>query len=258
MRKIYAFEKLHTFLDNKKYPKVTSEGFEVIKTDFSKAFKEGKISFEGDGIYLEYKGKKWRGYMFMGEQIGENEFRGNYRVKFYNDYPKFHLKKCDVIEDFIKNNKFNQFYIWSNDKHIDVLDRDTKEIHKEQQLRLCAKCRSMLINPENTTYEFYETLKKEGIFIEEKVEVDIFGYTRNWNVLSKEIRKKRNYTCEQCNIQVDKKDRKYIHIHHKDGDKLNNSESNLQCLCISCHSEHHPHKISKKDLEKFSEKYKSK
>ena len=32
-------------------------------------------------------------------------------------------------------------------------------------------------------------------------------------------------------------DRMYWETHHKNGDKLNNNDSNLECLCISCHAD---------------------
>ena len=30
--------------------------------------------------------------------------------------------------------------------------------------------------------------------------------------------------------------KQYMHVHHKNGDKLNNKENNLQCLCLYCHA----------------------
>lgn len=116
----------------------------------------------------------------------------------------------------------------------------------------------MLVNAENTTLEFYESLDKESIFTEEVVQTDIFGYTLHWESISNAYRRKQNYICERCGIQVDKKDKRFIHTHHKDGDKLNNSESNLECLCISCHSQvdkNHTEKTNQRDLEIFLERY---
>lgn len=260
MKKLYSFEKLHQFLDDRNYPKVSTDGFQVIKTDFSKAFREGKISFEEDGIYLEYQGKKWRGYMFMGEQIGKNAFRGNYSVEKYDDYPRFHLKKCSVIANFIDKGIFHHFYIWANDRYTDVIDRDTEELHTDVVLKLCSRCKNLMKDDiENTTLEFYESLDKESIFKEEIVQTDIFGYTLYWQSISNAYKRKQNYTCEQCGIQVEKKDRRFIHTHHKNGDKLNNSESNLECLCILCHSQvdkNHTEKTNPRDLEIFLERYK--
>ena len=67
--------------------------------------------------------------------------------------------------------------------------------------------------------------------------MDIFGYTRNWDDISRKYREKHDYTCEECGLRIDNLyDRQYIHVHHIDANKLNNTESNLRCLCLRCHS----------------------
>lgn len=38
--------------------------------------------------------------------------------------------------------------------------------------------------------------------------------------------------CERCGAGVD-------HVHHRDGDKLNNDLDNLEGLCATCHARHH-------------------
>lgn len=94
-------------------------------------------------------------------------------------------------------------------------------------------------------------------------EVDIFGYTRDWEEISRNYREAHNYTCERCGLHIDDIfDRQYIHCHHKDENKLNNRESNLECLCIRCHSEvneYHKHNFTtganRIILESFEEKY---
>src|SRR5690606_36571986 len=66
--------------------------------------------------------------------------------------------------------------------------------------------------------------------------VDISGYVRGFNRTSKKLREKKNYTCESCGVKPKRPiHRKYWHTHHIDGDKTNNKENNLQCLCILCH-----------------------
>ena len=66
---IYLFDKLGKKLDQLGFPKVQGgSGFKVIKgVDFEEAYKSGSISFEDDGIMLEYEGKKYTGYMFIQE-----------------------------------------------------------------------------------------------------------------------------------------------------------------------------------------------
>ena len=65
----------------------------------------------------------------------------------------------------------------------------------------------------------------------------MFGYTKDWQMKSMEFRKKKNYTCEKCGVQVTPLESEFMNDHHKNGIKTDNQDSNLQCLCIKCHSE---------------------
>ena len=62
MTMIYKFENLQKKLDEWGFPSLIGvSGFQIIKgIDFEKAYKSGSITFEEDGIYLEFEGKKYR------------------------------------------------------------------------------------------------------------------------------------------------------------------------------------------------------
>ena len=75
---------------------------------------------------------------------------------------------------------------------------------------------------------------------EDLVEVD--NYPPNFN---SEIRpntlKYYNYTCNQCSIKLDFKHKQFLQVHHKNADKNNNMMSNLELLCVECHSNQKGH-----------------
>lgn len=225
---LYQFEKLDKKLDEWGFPSLSrGSGFQIIKgIDFEKAYKSGSISFEDDGIYLEYEGKKYRGYMFIKEPY----------ISRYGTYPKFHLTRCQTIRQFIEEGKFKIRYEWSNSNVNDLIDKTTREIYKDEVLEYCGYCKQELFNNIQTTEDFFQTLDKSEME-ENNIEVDIFGYVRGFERISKAYREKKNYTCESCNISPKETiHRRFWHTHHKDGNKLNNKENNLQCLCILCHS----------------------
>lgn len=80
---LYNFDILNRKLDEWGFPKLQSKsGFRIIRASFEEAYKAGNIKFGDDGIYLEYEGKEYRGYMFIKEPF----------ITEYNaSYPKFHL-----------------------------------------------------------------------------------------------------------------------------------------------------------------------
>lgn len=70
-------------------------------------------------------------------------------------------------------------------------------------------------------------------------------YSEDFKKISARVRELRNYTCEWCGLCLNaKEDRKFLHCHHRDGDKSNNSIKNLSALCIKCHSEQPSHNMS--------------
>ncbi len=61
---------------------------------------------------------------------------------------------------------------------------------------------------------------------------DNYGYEFNRH-LKKRILERDNYKCQNCTSS------KRLVVHHKDEDKLNNTEDNLVVLCRACHMKVH-------------------
>jgi len=79
-------------------------------------------------------------------------------------------------------------------------------------------------------------------------------YTANFRTVSKKIKEAWNYTCSRCKVDLSPlSHRQMIHCHHKDGNPGNNSEINLEILCIACHAEEGFHLIRPKHMrEQFN------
>jgi hypothetical protein len=251
---LYDFSELDRKLDQLGFPKIQGgSGFQIIKgIDFEKAFKSGSISFEDDGIYLEYEGKKYRGYMFIKEPW----------IDRFGTYPKFHLTKCQTIQEFIAKGRFKIRYEWSNSNINDLIDKTTKKLYKDEVLDYCGYCKKELFEGIADTEDFFDALDKSEIE-EENIEVDLFGYTRDKEKISKDYRRRQNYTCKECGIKpLSNMHKRWWHTHHINGDKTNNSLNNLKCLCILCHSNvdaRHRQNFSKgampKQIETFKKEY---
>ena len=224
--KLYKFENLDNALDRLGYPKLQAgSGFQIIKgIDFEKAYKSGSISFEDDGIYLEYEGKMYRGYMFIQEAFIT-----------YNDgppkFPKFHLFKCQTIQSFINSGRFKHRYEWSNSDVNNLVDKQTGKKYKDVKLDLCGNCKNKLYEVIEDTAEFYDLLDKSNLE-EENIQIDIFGYVKGKEKISKAYRKKMKEIKEKRN-RVGESNKWFLTIPSINSDtpgELGNGESAIRSV----------------------------
>ena len=77
-------------------------------------------------------------------------------------------------------------------------------------------------------------------------------YTPDWAIISRKRREECNWTCQSCKIQLDDHQyRRFLHVHHINGQKHDNSQGNLRVLCIHCHAEQKGHEHMKNQQDYF-------
>ena len=199
---------------------------------------------------LEYKGRKVIIYI-----------RDQYK-KFYDKGYKFHLSNCLTISKAIQFNRKSRYVISLRTDgvfKINLLEED-RIVDKDllEQLSVCKNCLDNLNYKgyKNNTYsrkndiytsfnltEYFDKYQTSNLslfnFREEK-NTPINTYNKDFSSRSLEFRKSKNYICSECEIDL-KNYKKYLHVHHKDGDKSNDNPYNLITLCIECHSRHFGH-----------------
>ena len=79
---------------------------------------------------------------------------------------------------------------------------------------------------------------------------ELTKYPKGWRYISEHYRRKANFTCESCGVNLREPQHQYLtDCHHINGVKPDWKE-NLQCLCKECHAKEHWH-YNPSDLEKI-------
>lgn len=223
---LIKFENLQSWLNSNGFPELEKlSTYRVVKgLDFEKEFKKGNVRFTSEGIFLGPEDSDNQVYVFIN------------RPKYHSyGWPKFHVRKCQVIENFIASGEYDKRYVMSNTKTNDLQDLDTAEHYRDVELKICMNCKRMIQDEIYTTTDFSEHYVDSSKI--QDVQVNANGYTRNWEVLSGQYRRSKEYSCESCGIKPRHPGhRGFWEVDHRDGNKLNNEFYNLECLCVRCHS----------------------
>ena len=182
--------------------------------------------------------------------------------------PKFHLLKCSTILDMHKKNRSKRYkLIRATEGNFPCYPRltnpdGTKNIHGKinynnkifSDLIVCQNCLSLLnyrnfriLSDFRKKRKFARSFEKEKFFkyynpffFDQKYyNKDLKkdgNYTLDHALVRDKLLKKVSYCCQNKDCFVDLNDHpEWLHMHHINGQRGDNDETNLKILCILCH-----------------------
>jgi hypothetical protein len=231
------------------------EGLEVNLEDIE--FETGLASYQGRQVLLYIRDHGGR----VSKAL-DNGAQGN----------KYHIADCGTLAEMRAKGRFDRYVVTnklSGQFHISGDDWNTNEhMEGETNLKVCKNCLSHLnyqgysnktkgpiFNAFDLT-DFFDTYSSFFKFMPSGVANNIdVGYTKDWDTVSKKIREKFNYKCQQCGLDLSQHKR-LLHVHHINGVKSDNSNSNLTPLCCDCHRKQPDHQhlfIKHEDTKRISQ-----
>lgn len=235
---IYDFNKFKAALERLGYTIGEAKPYtplEVAEVNLSN-IQSGEVEITDEGIFYVNPNTSNKQQIFL--------YMRNYNMADWGK-PRFHITNCTTLQEL-----GTKRYRRANTGTVIVYDTSQERDVEVSGLPLCKNClriiraaRQLDYGSDMTSDEFEQILREAGVDTEndQEPDTDLEGYTWKWQKISEAYRTKRNYTCENCGFHPESRmDRQFIHVHHKDGRKTNNRESNLQCLCIACHSNVNP------------------
>jgi hypothetical protein len=240
---LYDFSELKIFVQ-RQYgvdPDRVSSRFNPIIERLTRAQLDKNVIIGDKGIFfVDKEGNKHKGFLYI--ERGYNRQTAIQR-RWQTIVPKFHTCNCVTIQEQKAKKNFDGHYIFSTEV-IKMIDLDDVE----KELSICMNCvrSSDALRAGMTTSEY-----REEVILDEDanpnfrpsempkaIPTNFWGYTSDWDEASKNYRMKMKFTCEDCGLVLNQSFAfgYFLETHHLNGNKKDNSDSNLRCLCVLCHA----------------------
>ena len=217
-----------------------------------------EISVDNRGL-LDFNGFKVVAYI-------RDQLRGVDIANKVSSY-RYHLCDCRTLKKMREIGRQGRYLTTKRkDGLFEVYDTSYNQSVKViVKMELCKNCieelkeRNLWIDPFSLEKFFkkYDSIVPKTIKRIETATV-VQNYSPNQDDISREYKIAAEYRCQKCNVECISFPN-LLHLHHKNGNRADNSHENLRVLCIDCHSKEAMHEymvnpqIAKTQVEKIKQ-----
>ncbi len=221
-----------------------------------------EISVHDDGTLL-YHG--YRGLLYIRDIAS---YSGEDRM------PKYHMAFCRTLDTKKRENRLDRYVVaqtTTGEFKVNLIDNEVTS--KMVRLSVCQNCldrigwkgfslRGMsqaerhLIVVNFSLADFFAVYPRDLIGEKPRhtaTTAPLNNYVSNWSNIARQTKLMRGLRCESCDQSFSPERARFLHVHHRNGLKNDNRESNLAVLCIRCHAEQpeHGHLKASPDYKTF-------
>lgn len=219
---------------------------------------ELKVAPDGTLEHEDFPGQKMIVYI--------RDYNGGYKS---GSLPKFHISWCATLKAMTESGKYSRYVVSQRDDGFFMLNKmnwgELVEENIKAKLDVCKNCLSKLDHRnykrssgkkrDNIVGEFQvkEFLKEYNTDIKVKPKYDerdqpLNQYSPNWDEISYRERNLKKWKCQDCGRDMIA-NKSSLHVHHIDSNKFNNVSSNLEVVCVECHSKKPMHNHMRSNSE---------
>lgn len=232
--------------------RLRDDGIDVEFDELS-ILRDGTLSYQGHRVIL-----------YIRDVANYGERRG---------LPKYHLAFCRTLDEMRKYSRSSRFVVANRDDGQFVVnvpgDKSRPQIAR---LDICQNCLAKIswqgfrieLGKEERRQrvekfrlqEFFQTYPRDLIAVRPDKTADTAprnDYPDNWAAISEAFKSRNGYRCMKCQSTLSGPNSRYLHVHHKNGQKNECQDSNLEVLCIRCHAEEplHSHMKASREYKDF-------
>jgi hypothetical protein len=190
-------------------------------------------------------------------------------------YPRYHLANCTTLQEMRDMGRFARYVIASETSGEFAINRFVgSQVRSDRhKLPVCQNCLDLLSfkgfrlrDDRQTRTSFVGSFIPEHFFAVyprslhsqrprfSSASAPIDNYPANFDEISRSTRVRVGWRCRKCERTLsDPSLRRFLHVHHRNGNRQDNRDANLVALCIGCHAEEpmHGHLRAHPDYQQY-------